>query len=87
MTYRIELAPTAKRDLKKFSPGAVLKRIRDAIDDLANEPRPDGVAKLQGADDLWRIRVGDYRIVYSINDGKLLVLVVRLGHRREIYKN
>ena len=87
MTYRIEFAPTAKRDLKKFSPGAVLKRNRDTIDNLANEPRPGGVTKLQGTDDLWRIRVGDYRIVYSINDGKLLVLVVRLGHRRDIYKN
>ena len=42
---------------------------------------------LQGADDLWRIRVGDYRVVYSIDDGKLIVLVVRLGHRRDIFKN
>ena len=87
MTYRIELAPSARRDFKKFAPGTILKRLRDAIDNLASDPRPEGVKKLIDADDLWRIRVGDYRIVYSINDGELLVLVVQLGHRRDISKN
>ena len=87
MTYRIELAASAKRDLKKLQGSAVLKRIRDAIDDLATDPRPDGVKKLVDEDNLWRVRVGDYRIVYTINDGKLLVLIIRLAHRSESYKD
>jgi len=85
MTYRIELTPAAYRDLKQLR-GPILKRVRDVIDDLASDPRPHGVRKLTGEENLWRVRVGDYRVIYSINDGKLLVLVVRLGHRRDVYE-
>ncbi len=62
------------------------RRIAAAIDRLAVDPRPSGVRKLTGADNLWRIRVGDYRIVYEIEDDRLVVLIVRIGHRRDIYR-
>ena len=56
------------------------------MDGLAKEPRPKGVKKLSGADDLYRIRVGDYRVVYQIRDDRLIVLVVRIGHRKDVYR-
>lgn len=87
MTYRIELAPNAKRDLKKLQGTPAIKRIRNAIDDLATDPRPASVKNLVDEDNLWRVRVSDYRIVYTINDGKLLVLIVRLAHRSESDKD
>ncbi len=56
------------------------------MDGLAVNPRPKGVKKLSGLDDLYRIRVGDYRIVYQIHDDRLIVLVVRIGHRKDVYR-
>jgi len=56
------------------------------IDALADNPRPSGAEKLKGAKDLWRIRSGNYRIIYTIQDEALLVLVIRIGHRREVYR-
>jgi mRNA interferase RelE/StbE len=61
-------------------------RLIEAADALAAEPRPPGVAKLQGDENLWRIRVGQYRIVYEIHDDRLIVLVVRVGDRKDIYR-
>jgi mRNA interferase RelE/StbE len=65
-----------------------LRFLRSAarIDGLANNPRPRDSEKLQGAEDLYRIRSGDYRIIYQIAEARLLVLVVRIGHRREVYR-
>jgi mRNA interferase RelE/StbE len=60
-------------------------RVRDAIDSLADDPRPRGVAKLAGRDD-YRIRVGDYRIVYAVDDEERLIIVARIAHRREVYR-
>lgn len=57
-----------------------------AIEILAATPRPAGAVKLAGGDGEWRIRTGDYRIVYEVHDGMLVVLVVAVGHRREIYR-
>lgn len=57
-----------------------------AIDDLANDPRPTGCVKLAGEEALYRVRVGDYRILYQIHDRALLVVVIEIGHRREIYR-
>ena len=85
MTHRIELAPSAARQLKKLDITA-RRRIQAAIETLATEPRPAGAKKLVGGDGEWRVRTGDYRIVYEIHDGVLLVLVVAVGHRREIYR-
>lgn len=85
MAYRIELAPRAKRDLKKL-PVDVRRRLAPHIDALANNPRPPGVVKLSGEEDTYRIRVGEYRIVYEIVDDVLLVTIVKVKPRREAYR-
>ncbi len=84
MSYTINFAPSAAKELKKLD-RPVLLRLKEAIDSLADNPRPNGVKKLSGEDDLWRIRVGDYRIVYTIEDDIVLVTVVRVRHRRDAY--
>jgi len=56
------------------------------IEALSDDPSPQGVAKLEGAETLYRLRVGDYRIVYEIRDKELLVLVVKVGHRKDVYR-
>ncbi len=84
-SYRIELSRDAAKSLAGFD-RPTQTRIRAAIDALADEPRPVGSLKLAGGSGEWRIRVGDYRIVYEIHDGRLLVLVVRVAHRREVYR-
>jgi mRNA interferase RelE/StbE len=84
MTYSITLAPSAARQLRKFDPD-VRRRIQAALELLAVEPRPPAAIRLVGGSGGWRVRTGDYRIVYEINDGQLLILVLRIGHRREIY--
>lgn len=84
MTYRIEIAPRALRQLRKLDAPA-RRRIQAVIELLAVEPRPNAAAKLVGGDGAWRVRTGDYRVVYEIHDDVLLVLVVAIGHRREIY--
>jgi mRNA interferase RelE/StbE len=81
--FRIELRPAAVRALKKLDP-PVRRRIQGAIALLAHDPRPPAARKLQGRDAL-RVRVGDYRIIYTVEDDVLLVVVVTLGHRREVY--
>ena len=85
MSYRIELSPAAVRQLRKLDRVAQ-RRVQAAIELLATEPRPGGAKKLVGGDGEWRVRTGDYRIVYEIHDGVLLVLVVAVGHRRDIYQ-
>ena len=82
MAYRIEIRPAALKDLAALD-RPVQRRIAAAIDALAATPRPSGVKKLEGAEDLYRIRVGDYRVIYAIDDRVLVVLVVRVRHRRE----
>jgi mRNA interferase RelE/StbE len=64
----------------------VQRRLDPALQALKQDPRPPGCKKLSGEESLWRIRVGDYRIVYQIRDNELLVLVLKMGHRREIYR-
>ncbi|MBI1902396.1 MAG: type II toxin-antitoxin system RelE/ParE family toxin [Planctomycetia bacterium] len=84
-SYRIELKPSADRALRRL-PSKVQQRLVAAIDGLAKVPRPPGALKLVGESLTWRIRVGDYRIVYDIYDDRLIVLVVRIGHRKDVYK-
>jgi len=81
--YRIELRPSAVRALRKLDP-QVRRRVQGAIALLAQDPRPPGARALQGRPGL-RVRVGDYRIIYTVEDDVLLVVVVRLGHRRDVY--
>lgn len=82
--FAVEFLPSAARALAKLD-RAVQRRIARRVDRLASDPRGDAV-KLRGADDVWRARVGDYRILYSIEDARLLVLVIKLGHRRDVYR-
>ena len=85
MTYTVELTPAARRQLRKLDP-PIQRRIATRIDALAEDPRPDGVVKLSAVEPpLYRIREGDWRILYRIEDEVLLVLVVRIGHRSEVY--
>ncbi|MGH3425480.1 MAG: type II toxin-antitoxin system RelE family toxin [Nocardioidaceae bacterium] len=81
--YRIELRPAAARALRKLDP-QVARRVQGAIALLAQDPRPPGARALQGRPGL-RVRVGDYRILYTVDDGVLTVVVVQLGHRRDVY--
>ena len=85
MTYRIEFAKPASKQFKAIPPQEQ-QRLKPKIDALANEPRPSGMVKLAGEDGLYRIRVGNYRIIYTIEDDRLLVLVVKVGHRRDVYR-
>lgn len=84
MTYRIELRPAAARALRRID-HQDRDRIRGAIALLAENPRPPGAKALQGRSGL-RVRVGNYRIIYTIEDDVLLVVVVSLGHRSDIYE-
>ncbi len=81
--YRIELRPAAARALRKLDP-QIRHRVQGAIALLAQDPHPPGARALQGRSCL-RVRVGDYRIIYTVADDVLLVVVVTLGHRRDIY--
>ena len=85
MVYRVEIKPGAEKALAKL-PRPHRERIGAKIEALAADPRPPGVEKLAGEDAMYRIRVGEYRVVYTIRDDILLVLVVRVGHRREVYR-
>lgn len=82
-TYRIELRPAAVRSLRKLDP-QVRRRVQGAIALLAQEPRPPGARALPARPGLL-VRVGDYRIIYTVEDDVLMVVVVRLGHRRDVY--
>jgi mRNA interferase RelE/StbE len=84
MAYRIELSRDAERQIERFPP-ALHARVSAALDALRIDPRPRGVRKLTGFANRWRIRVGDYRIIYEIHDGQLLIIVLEAGHRRDIY--
>ena len=81
--YRIELRPAAARALRKLDP-VIRFRIQGAIALLADDPRPPASRPLRGRPG-YRVRVGDYRIIYTIADDVLLIVVVALGHRREVY--
>ena len=83
--YSIEFTPTALRDLESL-PRDAQKRIGKKIDTLAQNPRPAGVVAIKGGDSLLRLRVGFYRVIYRVEDDLLVILVVRIGHRKEVYR-
>ena len=85
MSYDIEITRSARRSLLAL-PRDVQRRISTAIDGLAADPRPPGCRKLAGSESMYRRRVGDYRIVYEIRDDRLLIMVIKVGHRREVYR-
>ena len=86
MAYRVELKPSAAKALARL-PRRDQRRVARKIDALAEDPRPKAARKLSGAEALYRVRAGDYRILYQVQDDVLLVLVVRIGHRRDVYRN
>lgn len=83
--YNVKLMPQAQKDLDGFS-GKLLSRFEEVILGLYDEPRPHNCKKLSGGGSRWRIRVGDYRILYEIDDAQRIVKVYRIAHRREVYR-
>lgn len=86
MIFKLEYRASVKKELRKLSQidrTAVIGKIRQ----LKNEPNPIGSAKLKGSSNLYRIRHGDYHVIYQIKKEILVIIVIRIGHRREIYKN
>jgi mRNA interferase RelE/StbE len=83
--YAVLLEKSAARFLLRLRDAKLKSRLDEAIESLADDPRPPGCRKLAGTTDRYRVRVGDYRIVYRIDDGKVTVLVLLIGHRREVY--
>jgi mRNA interferase RelE/StbE len=84
--YRIELTRDALRALAKLDK-PVRRRVQGAIDRLADDPHPAGMIALRGAPGAFRIRVGDYRVIYVLHDDLLLVVVIDIGNRRDVYRN
>jgi len=82
--HEVRVGRSATKELEGL-PQQVLKRIANKIDGLATDPRPSGARKLRGADDLWRVRVGDYRIVYAVDDDAATVEIRVIRHRKDAY--
>jgi mRNA interferase RelE/StbE len=85
MAYAILFQPDARRELASLQ-RVYQRRVVATIESLTNNPRPHGCAKMSGFQDIWRIRVGAFRIIYRIRDRQLVVEVIRIGHRREVYR-
>ena len=83
--FRIEISRTAERQLKKL-PREDQKRVAAAILGLGEDPRPQGSRKLTGYDDVYRIRVGRFRVLYSVEEKKVIVIVLKIGHRKDVYR-
>lgn len=84
MTYKISIRRKAQKQLDKL-PAADYKKVKQAIFDLAQDPRPPGSKKLKGRP-AWRIRQGDYRVIYEIQDRQLIIIVLEVGPRKDIYR-
>lgn len=86
MAYAVTLLPSAAKDFRTLG-GEARKRIAKKLDELAQNPRPSGATVLENAEGLLRIRVGDYRVIYQVDDAMgLAVLVVKIGHRKDVYR-
>ncbi|MCC6574207.1 MAG: type II toxin-antitoxin system RelE/ParE family toxin [Planctomycetes bacterium] len=86
MAYTVEFTPHGSRDFRGL-PRDVQGRMAPKIDALANNPFPAASTKLVNTEDEYRLRVGDYRVIYQVKQQRLLVLVVKIAHRREVYRN
>ncbi len=82
-SYEIEISRTAEKQLKKLTEEDRLRVVRDVLA-LAGQPRPRGSRKLTGYDDVFRIRVGRFRVLYSVSDARLVILVLKIGHRKDV---
>ena len=83
--YAVSFRRSAEKDLRKLD-ATMQHRVLHAVEGLAREPRPSGCRKMQGGEDAFRIRLGDYRIIYTVDDGVKIVAVERIRHRREVYR-
>lgn len=83
--YAVSFRRSAEKDLRKLDP-AMQRRVLRAVEELARKPRPSGCRKLQGGEEAYRIRLGDYRVIYTVDDGVKVVAVERVRHRREVYR-
>jgi len=86
MRYKIVFKASAKKELRKL-PKIAYITIKSNIDDLATNPRPIGVRKMVGGNNQWRLRVGVYRVVYTIIDNQLIIEIIRIAHRKDAYRN
>ncbi|KYC43317.1 addiction module toxin RelE [Scytonema hofmannii PCC 7110] len=86
MSYQIEFSKPALKQLEKLSLDTQ-ERIKAKIQELADNPRPHGVVKLKNLENNYRIKVGVYRVIYEIIDNILLITVLKVGHRREVYRD
>ncbi len=86
MLYRLEYRRSVKKELRNLNTRDRRAVVRK-IEELARQPRPDGSVKLKGSQDLFRVRCGEVRVVYQLQKQVLVVIVIRVGHRREVYKN
>lgn len=85
MNYQIQFSRPAQKQLKQLTP-ELQQRIAQKLTELAQNPRQPGSEKLKGQEEVYRIRVGQYRILYEIQDQQLIVLVIKIGHRRDVYR-
>ena len=85
-SYQIEWKNSARKELRKL-PADAIKKIVEAVDSLALEPHPPNCRKLISSDQTWRIRVGNYRVIYNIFSSLLIIQVVRVAHRKEAYRS
>jgi mRNA interferase RelE/StbE len=83
--YKVEFASAVLRNLEKL-PSKISHKLVEVAESLGETPYPIGTKKMIGNEGLWRIRVGDYRIVYKVEGHRLVVLIVKIGHRREVYR-
>lgn len=84
--YEIRFLPSVRKDIRKM-PRAMLRRLQEALHGLSANPHPPGAKKIQGYDGYFRLRVGDYRVVYSVAEEVRIIEIIRIGHRRDVYRN
>lgn len=83
--YRIEWTRSAEKELRKL-PRQMIPKIVAAVDNLSSNPYPQGVRKLANTENSYRIRVGDYRVLYNIVENRLIIEIIRVGHRKDVYR-
>ncbi len=84
-SYQIEWKPSASKELRRL-PKRIIAQVFQAVEKLAEDPFPVGVTKLTGTDESYRIRIGDYRVVYTVKNAILRIEVIRVGHRKDVYR-
>ena len=87
MMYEVIVPKNVQKVIDALSDEKLRDRIEEKLEALIEDPYPNGIVKMKGHNTRYRIRIGDYRVIYDINDGKLLILIVNFQHRREVYKD